>query len=40
MGKKAHVGPEWDKCPDSAHMGPIYACLLGTHYENTPIQIY
>ena len=28
MGKKslygAHAGPEWDKCPDSAHMGPIY----------------
>ena len=33
MGKKslygAHVGPEWDKCPDSAHMGHIYTCLLG-----------
>ena len=24
----AHVGPKWDKCPDSAHMGPIYTCLL------------
>ena len=24
-----HVGPEWDKCPDSAHMGHIYICLLG-----------
>ena len=20
----AHVGSEWAKCPDSAHMGPIY----------------
>ena len=33
MGKKglygAHAEPEWDKCPDSAHMGPIYTCLLG-----------
>ena len=33
MGKQslygAHVGPEWDKCPDSAHMGHIYTCLLG-----------
>ena len=33
MGKKTqygtHVGPEWDKCPDPAHMGPIYTCLLG-----------
>ena len=33
MGKqslyRAHVGPEWDKCPDSAHMGHIYTCLLG-----------
>ena len=26
----AHAGPEWDKCPDSAHMGPIYTCLLGS----------
>ena len=26
----AHVGIEWDKCPDSAHMGPTYTCLLGT----------
>ena len=25
----AHVRPEWDKCPDSANMGPIYTCLLG-----------
>ena len=25
----APVRPEWDKCPDSAHMGPIYTCLLG-----------
>ena len=25
----AHVGLEWDKCPDSAHMGPTYTCLLG-----------
>ena len=36
MGKKslygAHAGPEWDKCPDSAHMGPIYTCLLGGHF--------
>ena len=33
MGKTslygAHVRPEWDKCPDSAHMGHIYTCLLG-----------
>ena len=32
MGKKAYMGPmqdPWDKCPDSAHMGPIYTCLLG-----------
>ena len=33
MGKKslygAHVGLEWDKCPDSAYMGPTYTCLLG-----------
>ena len=25
----ANVGLEWDKCPDSAHMGPTYTCLLG-----------
>ena len=25
----AHVGLEWDKCPDSAHMRPTYTCLLG-----------
>ena len=25
----ANVGPEWDKCKDSAHIGPIYTCLLG-----------
>ena len=25
----AHVGLEWDKCPDYAHMGPTYTCLLG-----------
>ena len=25
----AHVGLEWDKCPDSSHMGPTYTCLLG-----------
>ena len=25
----AHVGPEWNKCPDSAHIGPTYTCLLG-----------
>ena len=25
----AHVGLEWDKCPDSAYMGPTYTCLLG-----------
>ena len=30
----AHVGIEWDKCPDSAHMGPTYACLLGNHLIN------
>ena len=33
MGNKgldgAHVGSEWDECPDSTHMGPIYTCLLG-----------
>ena len=28
----AHVGLEWDKCPDSAHMGPTYTCLLGWLY--------
>ena len=32
MGKKslygAQVGPKWDKCPESAHMVPIYTCLL------------
>ena len=33
MGKKAYmgpmyVGPKWDKCPDSVHIGPIYTCLL------------
>ena len=27
----AHVGLEWDKCPDSAHMGPTYTCLLGSN---------
>ena len=26
---EAHVEPEWDKCPDSAHMGPIRTCLFG-----------
>ena len=25
----AHVGLEWDKCQDSAHMGLTYTCLLG-----------
>ena len=25
----AHVGSEWGKCPDSAHIGPLYTCLLG-----------
>ena len=30
----AHVGTEWDKCPDSAHMGPIYTCLLGFNWLN------
>ena len=24
----AQVGPKWDKCPESAHMVPIYTCLL------------
>ena len=26
----APVRPECDKCPDSAHMGPIYTCLQGS----------
>ena len=26
----AHIGPEWDECPDSAPMGPIYTYLLGS----------
>ena len=30
----AHVGLEWDKCPDSAYMGPTYTCLLGYHYTD------
>ena len=34
---RAHVGPEWDKCPDSAHMGPIYTCLLGGDLVLKPI---
>ena len=29
----AYVRPEWDKLQDSAHMGPIYTCLLG--YERS-----
>ena len=27
----AYIGPEWNECPDSAHMGPIYTCLLGKY---------
>ena len=27
---RTHVVPEWHKCPDSAHVGHIYTCLLGT----------
>ena len=26
---RAHIGPIWALCPDSAHMGPILPCLLG-----------
>ena len=29
----AQVGPKWDKCPDSAHMVPIYTCLLVKVYQ-------
>ena len=28
-----HVGPEWAKCPYSAHMGPIYTSLLGMTFQ-------
>ena len=27
---RTHIGPFWALCPDSAHMGPICPCLLGT----------
>ena len=29
----AQVGLKWDKCPESAHMVPIYACLLVKVYQ-------
>ena len=29
----AHVGPEWDKWPESTHMVPIYTCLLVEFYQ-------
>ena len=29
----AHVGPKWDKCPESAHMVPIYTCLQIEFYQ-------
>ena len=29
----AQVGPKWDKCPESAHMVPIYTCLLVKVYQ-------
>ena len=25
-----HMGPIWASCPDSAHMGPICPCVLGS----------
>ena len=28
-----HVGPKWDKCPESVHMVPIYTCLLVKFYQ-------
>ena len=30
----AQVGPKWDKCPESAHMVPIYTCLLVKVYQH------
>ena len=30
---EAQVGPKWDKCPESAHMVPIYTCLLVKVYQ-------
>ena len=37
----AKVGPKWDKCPESAHMVPIYTCLLVKVYQyGTYIYIY
>ena len=35
----AHVGLEWDKCPDSAHMGPTYTCLPGCYIINRMIPL-
>ena len=29
----AQVGPKWDKCLESAHMVPIYTCLLVKVYQ-------
>ena len=26
---RTRIGPIWALCPDSAHIGPILACLLG-----------
>ena len=34
----AHVGLEWEKCPDSAHMGPLYTCLLGSYKKTVYTQ--
>ena len=39
----AHVGPDWAKCTDSALMGPIYTCLLGSvldHSSNGNIAVH
>ena len=27
-----HMGPIWASCPDSAHMGPICLCVLGSPF--------
>ena len=35
----AHVGLEWDKCPDSAYMGPTYTCLLGGLRQQYPVYL-
>ena len=30
---RAHLGPYWDKCPESVHMVPKYTCLLAELYQ-------